>query len=106
MLSNKSHTNLSEKGTNIGSDVLFWGGNQTSQLGNGKKNNFSQPQHVLPLKYDRSKIDILGGSDAVIETKRLQVMPETKMKTDVGNVLVEQRVYCGAGVSAVYSKLK
>ncbi|RPA84758.1 RCC1/BLIP-II [Ascobolus immersus RN42] len=106
VLSNKSHANLTEEGTNIGSDVLFWGANQTAQLGNGKKNNFSSPQNVLPLRYDRSKIDILGGPDTLIETKRLQVMPPTRMKTDAGNVVVEQRVYCGAGVSAVYSKVK
>ena len=35
--------------TNWGADIVFWGGNEHFQLGNGKRNNVSTPVYIQPL---------------------------------------------------------
>ncbi|KAL8798907.1 MAG: hypothetical protein Q9200_007670, partial [Gallowayella weberi] len=42
----------SENDTNWGADVVWWGGNEYFQLGNGRRNNLSVPGYIRPLDDD------------------------------------------------------
>ncbi|KAI4239024.1 MAG: hypothetical protein L6R40_005610 [Gallowayella cf. fulva] len=92
-----------ENDTNWGADVVWWGGNEHFQLGNGRRNNLSTPGYIRPL-------DDGGGGEATGKGKgkrreehRFQITP--RKRVDVGGrvVGVEQRVECGRLVSCVYS---
>ncbi len=89
----------SENDTNWGADIVWWGGNEYYQIGNGRRNNMSLPGYIAPL-------------DGVAETTRtgkkreehrFQITPRHKVDLKGRNVSVEQRVECGRMVSCVYS---
>ncbi|KAH8880364.1 RCC1/BLIP-II [Thozetella sp. PMI_491] len=89
--------------TNWGADVLFWGRNESYQLGTGKRNNENVPVYIGPL--DGGKGDVEKGRKG--EAHRLQVTPRKTVHLEVDGksrkVSVEQRVECGRDISAVYS---
>ena len=89
----------SENETNYGADVLFWGGNEFYQLGNGRRNNVSVPTYIAPLDARQDR-DIGKQTD-----NRFQVAPKKKIVVGGRTVEVEQRVECGRGVTAVYSAI-
>ncbi|KAI4201663.1 MAG: hypothetical protein LQ346_002114 [Caloplaca aetnensis] len=89
----------SENDTNWGADIVWWGGNEYYQIGNGRRNNMNVPGYIAPL-------------DSVAETTRMgkkkeehrfQITPRHKVNVKGRNVSVEQRVECGRMVSCVYS---
>lgn len=89
----------SENDTNWGADILWWGGNEYYQIGNGRRNNMNLPGYIAPL-------------DSVAETTRtgkrkeehrFQITPRHKVDVKGRKVSVEQRVECGRMVSCVYS---
>lgn len=89
--------------SNYGNDVLIWGGNESYQLGTGKRNNKASPQN-MPLLYP------LGDKSGLEESSRLQLAPEAKVsfKDENGRSKkrkFEQVIAAGQGTTAVYSKL-
>lgn len=89
----------SENDVNWGADIVWWGGNEYYQIGNGRRNNMSIPGYIAPL-------------DSVAETTRtgkrkeehrFQITPRHKVDVKGRKVSVEQRVECGRMVSCVYS---
>ncbi|KAJ9148648.1 hypothetical protein NKR23_g4850 [Pleurostoma richardsiae] len=93
--------NSSDHDTNLGADVLLWGGNEHYQLGTGKRSNANTPTYIAPLDSEDPKGRRTG------EEQRLQVTPRKAVRLGEGGkgrkVSVEQRVECGRYVSAVYS---
>jgi len=89
-LDNKSHVNTTSKSsvadTTWGQDTLWWGGNESLQLGTGKRSNIPTPVHILPPP------DIV--TDASPDESCFQVIPQ------------KQRIECGRQVTAVYSVKK
>ncbi|KAL8762248.1 MAG: hypothetical protein Q9184_001729 [Pyrenodesmia sp. 2 TL-2023] len=92
------HTD-SENDTNWGADIVWWGGNEYYQIGNGRRNNMNLPGYIAPL-------------DSVAETTRtgkrkeehrFQITPRHNVDVKGRKVSVEQRVECGRMVSCVYS---
>ncbi|KAK4664968.1 uncharacterized protein QC763_509300 [Podospora pseudopauciseta] len=99
----------SKGGPQFGNDVLFWGGNESYQLGTGKRNNTNVPIYIGALDGDSVGA---GKMDGELGRNRLQIAPRARVNllTDKGGkagkgrqVDVEQRVECGRCVSAVYS---
>ncbi|KAI4249970.1 MAG: hypothetical protein L6R42_008836, partial [Xanthoria sp. 1 TBL-2021] len=92
----------SENDTNWGADVVWWGGNEYFQIGNGRRNNLSVPGYIAPLD-SGSVVEGKGGKRK--EEHRFQITPKhTVMLGGSGRkVSVEQRVECGRMVSCVYS---
>ncbi|KAF4631199.1 hypothetical protein G7Y89_g6932 [Cudoniella acicularis] len=88
----------SENDTNWGADVLWWGGNEFYQVGTGKRNNISNPTYIAPLDVDADK------EKGRREEHRFQITPRKKIRFSERNVNVEQRIECGRGVTAVYSR--
>ncbi|KAL8844380.1 MAG: hypothetical protein Q9176_001290 [Flavoplaca citrina] len=95
----------SENDTNWGADVVWWGGNEYFQIGNGRRNNLSVPGYIAPLD---------SGSEGLVEGKggksgkrkeehRFQITPRHAVSVGGRKVSVEQRVECGKMVSCVYS---
>ena len=84
--------------TNWGADVLWWGGNESYQLGMGKRNNLALPGYIAPL--DAAAEKAVGKRR---EEHRFQITPRHKVNVNGRKVSVEQRVECGRMVSAVYS---
>lgn len=84
--------------TNWGADVLWWGGNESYQLGMGKRNNLALPGYIAPL--DAAAEKAVGKRR---EEHRFQITPRHKVDVNGRKVSVEQRVECGRMVSAVYS---
>ena len=89
----------SENDTNWGADVVWWGGNEFYQIGNGKRNNLNVPGYIAPLD---------SGSDVARtgkrrEEHRFQITPRHKVEVGGKKVSMEQRVECGRMVSCVYS---
>ncbi|ROV93500.1 hypothetical protein VSDG_06832 [Cytospora chrysosperma] len=108
VMDNATHVDAADK-TNgddayWGSDVLWWGGNEFSQLGNGKRRNSNTPIYIGPLDggVGDSKAGKTGG-----EEHRFQVTPRQTVRLGKDGkgrkVSVEQRVECGRYVTAVYS---
>jgi alpha-tubulin suppressor-like RCC1 family protein len=90
-------TSVSAKDSHWGSDVYFFGNNQSFQLGTGKRNNLALPSHIKPLGIK------LDGSTEGLETDRFQLTPAKKVTVAGRSVQVEQRIECGRQNSAVYS---
>lgn len=107
VMDNATHVDAADK-TNgddayWGSDVLWWGGNESSQLGNGKRRNSNTPIYIGPL--DGGVGDAKAGRTG--EEHRFQVTPRQTVRLGKDGkgrkVSVEQRVECGRYVTAVYS---
>ena len=97
----KAGTSLStdsRNDTNWGADVLWWGGNETYQLGMGKRNNVALPGYIAPLDAAAEK-----ATGKRREEHRFQITPRHKVNVNGRKVSMEQRVECGRMVSAVYS---
>jgi alpha-tubulin suppressor-like RCC1 family protein len=89
-----------ENDTNWGADILFWGGNEYYQLGTGKRNNMNTPTYIQPL--DQLAERKIRGK----EEHRFQITPRSTARLGDGRkVNVEQRVECGRGCTAVYSRV-
>lgn len=88
----------SRNDTNWGADVLWWGGNESYQLGMGKRNNLASPGYIAPL--DAATEKAIGKRR---EDHRFQITPRHKVNVNGRKVSMEQRVECGRMVSAVYS---
>lgn len=97
------------------SDVYVWGGNQYSQLGNGRKSLISKPINILPLDKSREENTSRTSKDGEDGDfyydpngfLRLQLYQNQslKFKTPDGkskNVKVNQVFHAGDKVSAVY----
>ncbi|KAI0517863.1 regulator of chromosome condensation 1/beta-lactamase-inhibitor protein II [Xylaria bambusicola] len=93
----------SDQDTNWGADVLWWGGNESYQLGTGKRNNVATPMYIGPL--DGGRGDAEKGREN--EMHRFQIAPRATVRLGEGGkgrkATVEQRVECGRLVSCVYS---
>ncbi|KPI41368.1 Protein FMP25, mitochondrial [Cyphellophora attinorum] len=85
--------------TNWGADCLWWGGNEHYQLGTGKRNNVANPVYIRPLDMDA---EVQAGRK---EEHRFHVTPRSKVVVKGRKVNLEQRVECGGGLSAVYSRV-
>ncbi|KAF3763652.1 RCC1/BLIP-II [Cryphonectria parasitica EP155] len=89
--------------TNWGADIVWWGGNEFYQLGNGKRTNSNAPIYISPL--DGGAGDARAGRKG--EEHRFQITPRQTVRLGEGGkgrkVSVEQRVECGRYVTAVYS---
>ncbi|KAL8710479.1 MAG: hypothetical protein Q9220_004911 [cf. Caloplaca sp. 1 TL-2023] len=93
----------SENETNWGADVVWWGGNEYSQLGNGRRNNMSTPGYIRPLD-DAGEVGGGGeGKKRRGEEHRFQITPRHEVRVQGRKVGMEQRVECGRMVSCVYS---
>ncbi|KAK4198800.1 regulator of chromosome condensation 1/beta-lactamase-inhibitor protein II [Triangularia verruculosa] len=95
----------SKGGPEFGNDVLFWGGNESYQLGTGKRNNTNVPVYIGALDGDSVGA---GKMDGELGRNRFQLAPRARVnllseKGKARKVEVEQRVECGRCVSAVYS---
>ncbi|KAK7533724.1 regulator of chromosome condensation 1/beta-lactamase-inhibitor protein II [Phyllosticta citricarpa] len=86
-----------ENETNWGADIVFFGKNESYQIGTGKRNNVSQPTYIQPL--DQLAERKVRGK----EEHRFQITPKKKVKIGGRWVEMEQRVQCGREVTAVYS---
>ena len=93
-----SSTTDSPNDTNWGADVVWWGGNESYQLGMGKRNNVAVPGYIAPL--DAAAEKAVGKRR---EEHRFQITPRHKVSVNGRKVSMEQRVECGRMVSAVYS---
>jgi alpha-tubulin suppressor-like RCC1 family protein len=98
----RNHTSVTldnSVGDGYGRDVLVWGGNEFSQLGNGKR---SSAPHPVPVP------DSLALHDA-LKTESLQLIEgEIEFKTDTGKKRTAEvrRVFvCGSNTSALYYKV-
>ena len=89
----------SENDVNWGADVVWWGGNESYQLGMGKRNNMAVPTYIAPLD-GAVEAARTGGKK---EEHRFQITPKHEVKVGGRKVQMEQRVECGRLVSAVYS---
>lgn len=107
VMDNATHVDAADK-TNEndaywGSDVLWWGGNEFYQLGNGKRSNSNTPIYIGPL--DGGAGDAKAGRKG--EEHRFQITPRQTVKLGKDGkgrkASVEQRVECGRYVTAVYS---
>jgi alpha-tubulin suppressor-like RCC1 family protein len=87
VLGNNAHPTTSTKSSNgdiaWGQDTLWWGGNESLQLGTGKRSNLPTPAHILPPP------DIVTATS--LDDARFQIIPG------------KQRIECGRQVTAVYS---
>ncbi|KAL8872623.1 MAG: hypothetical protein Q9174_001778 [Haloplaca sp. 1 TL-2023] len=89
----------SENDTNWGADVVWWGGNEYYQIGNGRRNNMSVPGYIAPLD-SGAEVERSGKRK---EQHRFQITPKHRVDLGGRKVDVEQRVECGRMVSCVYS---
>ncbi|BDD57013.1 hypothetical protein MPDQ_007743 [Monascus purpureus] len=93
----KATDTSSDSANSPGLDAVWWGGNESFQLGTGKKNNLPKPTYInVPSD--------LAAKDNKPEA-RLQITPRHTCKVNGRKVSIEQRVECGKGVSAIYSAL-
>ncbi|PNS21981.1 Protein FMP25, mitochondrial [Sphaceloma murrayae] len=89
----------SENDTNWGADIVFWGNNEFYQLGTGKRNNVSNPTYIQPL--DQLAERKVRGK----EEHRFHITPRKTVRLGDGRKRsIEQRVECGRGCTAVYSR--
>ncbi|KAL9595662.1 MAG: hypothetical protein Q9219_006295 [cf. Caloplaca sp. 3 TL-2023] len=89
----------SENDTNWGADVVWWGGNEYYQIGNGRRNNMSTPGYIAPL----DTVAEISRTGKRKEEHRFQITPRHKVDLKGRKVSVEQRVECGRMASCVYS---
>lgn len=89
----------SENDTNWGADIVWWGGNEHCQIGNGRKNNMSTPGYIAPL----DSVAEVSRTGKRKEEHRFQITPRHKVNIKGRKVSLEQRVECGRMVSCVYS---
>lgn len=68
-------------------DLYLWGGNEYSQIGNGKRNNIPKPSHLITKQ-------------ATENDPYTQLMTKTKVK----GVEVQQRIVAGEGTTCVFYK--
>lgn len=107
VMDNVTYVNASgktnENDTNWGADIVWWGGNEFYQLGNGKRTNANAPIYISPL--DGGEGDAKAGRKG--EEHRFQITPRQTVRLGEGGkgrkVSFEQRVECGRYVTAVYS---
>ncbi len=92
-----AHENSSENDTNWGADVVFWGNNESYQLGTGRRNNVSNPTYIAPLDGEAER------QKGRKVQHRFQITPRKTVSVNGRRVSLEQRVECGRGVTAVYS---
>lgn len=92
-----------ENDTNWGADIVWWGGNEFYQLGNGKRSNSNAPIYIGPL--DGGAGDAKAGRKG--EEHRFQITPRQTARLGKDGkgrkVSMEQRVECGRYVTGVYS---
>lgn len=92
-----------ENDTNWGADIVWWGRNESYQLGNGKRSNSNTPIYIGPL--DGGAGDAKAGRKG--EQHRFQITPRQTVRLGpdgkARKVSIEQRVECGRNVTAVYS---
>ncbi|KAL8775123.1 MAG: hypothetical protein Q9209_000602 [Squamulea sp. 1 TL-2023] len=100
----------SENDTNWGADVVWWGGNEYFQLGNGRRNNLSVPGYIAPLDDGAEGTggkamgsEVTGKKGKRKEEHRFQITPRHGVNVGGRKVVFEQRVECGRMVSCVYS---
>ncbi|KAM7204608.1 protein FMP25, mitochondrial [Rhypophila sp. PSN 637] len=102
VLNNTTQASSSQAYAGYGEDALLWGGNESYQLGTGKRNNINAPAYIAPLDGVRD-VGTVGRSGP----QRFQVTPKTTVRLGEGGggrkVNVEQRVECGRFTTAVYS---
>ncbi|KAK3321573.1 regulator of chromosome condensation 1/beta-lactamase-inhibitor protein II [Apodospora peruviana] len=84
--------------SSFGADAMMWGGNESYQLGTGKRINANMPVYVPPLDGGR------GGTELKTKgSQRLQIMPKRTVRLGDGRkATVEQRIECGRHATAVY----
>lgn len=107
VMDNVTYTDASKKtnenDTNWGADIVWWGRNESYQLGNGKRSNSNTPIYIGPL--DGGAGDAKAGRKG--EQHRFQITPRQTARLGEGGkgrkVSMEQRVECGRNVTAVYS---
>lgn len=75
-------------------DLLVWGLNQSSQLGNGARKSLATPQHL----------EDAAGNRAMLGEKRARVL-DLQGNVWGKNVKVEQRVVAGHECSIAYWKI-
>ncbi|KAF3906492.1 hypothetical protein ABW20_dc0106725 [Dactylellina cionopaga] len=102
-LANVDGSSRKETDINFGNDILFFGGNEFYQLGNGKRANVNVPTHVPPV--DPVSDSALGKRSE----HRFQVVPEKKVTildqdSKRRSVKIEQRVVAGRGLTGCYAK--
>ncbi|KAL8781153.1 MAG: hypothetical protein Q9213_006121, partial [Squamulea squamosa] len=89
----------SENDTNWGADVVWWGGNEYFQLGNGRRNNLSVPGYIAPLddgaEGSSSGARGIGSKGKRKEEHRFQITPRHSVDVGGRKVVFEQRVECG-----------
>ncbi|OKL60598.1 hypothetical protein UA08_04047 [Talaromyces atroroseus] len=87
VLGNNAHPNTAKKSSIAdiawGQDTLWWGGNESLQLGTGKRSNLPTPAHILPPP------DLVTATS--LDEARFQIIPG------------KQRIECGRQVTAVFS---
>jgi alpha-tubulin suppressor-like RCC1 family protein len=109
VMDNVTETSLAQRAsaneTYWGADVLFWGGNEHFQLGNGKRNNQNAPTYIGPL--DGGAGDAERGRKG--ERHRLCLTPRSTARIGEGGkgrkMTLEQKVECGQFVTGVYSSV-
>ncbi|KAK6536271.1 hypothetical protein TWF281_000513 [Arthrobotrys megalospora] len=94
-----SQQNAGASNIELGNDILFFGGNEFYQLGNGKRTNQNVPAYISP-------IDAGSGRKS---DDRFQVVPGKKVKFLDENLKsrsarIEQRVVAGRGLTGCYAK--
>ncbi|EPS44623.1 hypothetical protein H072_1416 [Dactylellina haptotyla CBS 200.50] len=99
-LANVQASNWKSNDINFGNDILFFGGNEFYQLGNGKRTNANVPTHIPPMD------DSSAGKRS---EQRFQVVPQKKVtildeKSKKRSVRIEQRVVAGRGLTGCYAK--
>jgi len=104
VMDNVTYTSASNKSTdhdtNWGADIVFWGNNEFYQLGTGKRNNLNVPSYIQAL--DQTAERKVRGK----EEHRFQITPRKLVTLGDGRTKdVEQRVECGRGCTAVYSRM-
>ncbi|KAL8907491.1 MAG: hypothetical protein Q9207_001395, partial [Kuettlingeria erythrocarpa] len=81
----------SENDTNWGADIVWWGGNEYYQIGNGRRNNMNLPGYIAPL----DSVAETTRTGKKKEEHRFQITPRHKVNVKGRSVSVEQRVECG-----------
>ncbi|KAF3926441.1 hypothetical protein AA313_de0206261 [Arthrobotrys entomopaga] len=102
-LANVQGSIWSSSDAEFGNDILFFGGNESFQLGNRKRANLNVPTYVPPLE--------LGSSSARGKKtdERFQILPEKTVtfvdeKEKKRSVKIEQRVVAGRGLTGCYAR--
>ena len=89
-----------ENDTNWGADIVWWGGNEYFQIGNGRRNNMNVPGYIAPLD---AGAEIARTGKQRKEEHRFQITPRHRVEVKGRIKSVEQRVECGRMTSCVYS---